>query len=94
MQRLITTVTRRYTEIFDSDGEFTEQNNEESLGFDKEKYIAEINKFELSLAKFANVKITDIENMNIDQYLTVMNDYILENRPRSANQHLEQEDYG
>lgn len=32
--------------------------------------------------------------MNIDQYLTVMNDYILENRPRSANQHLEQEYYG
>jgi len=46
------------------------------------------------LAKFAKVTIKEIENTTIDQYLTILEDYITENRPRSANQHLEQEDYG
>jgi hypothetical protein len=94
MQRFSTTIERRYTEIFDTNG--TDQQNDElgNLKFDKQKFIAELNKFELNLAKFAKVTIKEIENTTIDQYLTILEDYITENRPRSANQHLEQEDYG
>ena len=94
MQRFNTTISRRYTELFDIDGENKQIDELENLKFDKQKFIAELNKFELNLAKFAKVTIKEIENTTIDQYLTILEDYITENRPCSANQHLEQEDYG
>jgi hypothetical protein len=94
MQRFSTTFERRYIEIFNTSGEDQQIDELGNLKFDKQKFIAELNKFELNLAKFAKVTINEIENTTIDQYLTILEDYITENRPRSASQQLEQEDYG